>query len=103
MCAGRPRSGLALLGVGALSKVFPLVAVPVVLAWLLGRGLRREAVQGALACVAVLLAGACAALALSPDGALDAVSYHLERPVQIESGAAMVLLRARRRRRWARR
>ncbi len=92
VCAGRPRSGLALLGVGALVKVFPLVAVPVVLAWLLGRGLRREAVQGALACVAVLLAGAGAALALSPDGALDAVSYHLERPVQIESGAAMVLL-----------
>jgi uncharacterized membrane protein len=92
VCAGRPRSGLALLGVGALVKGFPLVAVPVVLAWLLGRGRRREALEGAGACLAVLLAGAGAALAVSPDGAIDALRYHLERPVQIESVAAMLLL-----------
>ena len=92
VCAARPRAGLALLGVGALIKGFPLVALPVVVAWLVGRGLRREAFQGALACLAVLLAGAAAALAVSPDGALDAVRYHLERPVQVESPAALVLL-----------
>jgi hypothetical protein len=92
VCAGRPRAGLALLGVGALVKGFPLVALPVVVAWLVGRGLRREALQGGLACLAVLLAGAAAALAVSPDGALDAVRYHLERPVQVESPAALVLL-----------
>jgi hypothetical protein len=92
VCAGRPRGGLALLGIGALVKGFPLVAVPVVLAWLLGRGMRREAVQGAVACLAVLVAGTGAALAVSPDGALDAVRYHLERPVQVESPVAMVLL-----------
>lgn len=92
VCAGRPRSGLALLGLGALVKGFPLVAVPVVLAWLLGRGRRREALEGAAACLAVLLAGVGAAVAVSPDGALDALSYHLERPVQIESLPAAVLL-----------
>ncbi len=92
VCAERPRAGLALLGIGALVKGFPLVAVPVVLAWLLGRGRRREAVQGALVCLAVLVAGAGMALAVAPDGALDAVRYHLERPVQLESPAAMVLL-----------
>jgi hypothetical protein len=92
VCAGRPRAGLALLGVGALIKGFPLVALPVVVAWLVGRGRRREALQGALVCLAVLLAGAAAALAVSPDGALDAVRYHLERPVQVESPAAVVLL-----------
>jgi hypothetical protein len=92
VCAGRPRAGLALLGVGALIKGFPLVALPVVVAWLVGRGRRREALQGALVCLAVLLAGAAAALAVSPDGALDAVRYHLERPVQVESPAALVLL-----------
>ena len=92
VCAERPRSGLALLGVGALVKGFPLVAVPVVLAWLLGRGRRREALEGALACAAVLFAGAVAALAVSPDGAVDALRYHLERPVQIESVAAMLLV-----------
>jgi uncharacterized membrane protein len=92
VCAGRPRSGLALLAVGALVKGFPLVAVPVVLAWLLGRGRRREALEGAVACLAVLVAGAGVALAVSPDGAVDALRYHLERPVQIESVAAMLLL-----------
>ena len=92
VCADRPRAGLALLGVGALVKGFPLVAVPVVLAWLLGGGRRREAVQGALACLAVLVAGAGTALAVAPDGAVDAVRYHLERPVQLESPVAMVLL-----------
>ena len=92
VCAGRPRAGLALLGAGALVKGFPLVAVPVVLAWLAGRGMRREAVQGGLACVAVVAAGSAAALAVSPDGALDSVRYHLERPVQVESPAAMALL-----------
>lgn len=92
VCADRPRAGLALLGIGALVKGFPLVAVPVVLAWLLGRDRRREAVQGALVCLAVLVAGAGIALAVAPDGALDAVRYHLERPVQLESPAAMALL-----------
>jgi len=92
VCLDKPRSGLAVLGVGVLVKGFPLVAVPVVLAWLLGRGRRREALEGAAACIAVLLAGAVAALAVSPDGAADALRYHLERPVQLESVAAMLLL-----------
>jgi Glycosyltransferase family 87 len=92
VCADRPRAGLALLGIGALVKGFPLVAVPIVLAWLLGAGRQREAVQGALVCLAVVVGGAGMALAVAPDGALDAVRYHLERPVQLESPAALVLL-----------
>jgi hypothetical protein len=91
VCAGRPRAGLALLGVGVLTKGFPLVAVPVVLTWLAARGRRREAWQGGLACLGVMLLGAGAALAVSPEGAADALRYHLERPVQVESTAAMVL------------
>jgi Glycosyltransferase family 87 len=91
VCAGRPRGGLALLGIGALAKGFPLVAVPVVLAWLVGRGMRREAWQGAAACLGVMLIGAGVAVAVSPGGALDALRYHLERPVQVESTAAMFL------------
>ena len=92
VCAERSRAGLALLGLGALVKGFPLVAVPVVLAWLLGRGRRREALEGTVACAAVLLIGAGAAVAVSTDGALDALRYHLERPVQIESVPALALL-----------
>ena len=92
VCRERPRAGLAVLGLGAMTKLFPLVAVPVALVWLLARGRRREAWQGALACAAVMAVVAGAALAISPSGAADAVAYHLDRPVQIESSPALVLL-----------
>jgi len=92
LCRGRPRAGLAVLGLGAMTKLFPLVAVPVALAWLVARGRRREAWRGALACAAAIAVVAGAAFAASPDGALDAVRYHLDRPVQIESSPALVLL-----------
>jgi glycosyl transferase family 87 len=92
LCRDRPRAGMAVLGLGAMTKLFPLVAVPVAIVWLVGRGHRREAWQGALACAATIAVVALAAVAVSPDGAADAVRYHLDRPVQIESSPAMVLL-----------
>lgn len=92
LCRDRPAAALALLGAGAMTKAFPLVAVPVALAWLWGRGERRQALRAAAACAAVMAAVASAALAASPDGAAGAVRYHLDRPVQIESSPAMVLL-----------
>jgi hypothetical protein len=92
VCRDRPRAGLAVLGLGAVTKLFPLVAVPVVLVWLVARGRRREAWQGALACAATIAVLAGAALAVSPDGAADAVRYQLDRPVQTESSPAMLLL-----------
>lgn len=92
LSGARPRAGCALLGVGAMTKGFPLVLAPVALAWLVGRGMRREAWQGALACAAAMALPAGLALAASPDGAFDALRYHVERPVQVESAPAMVLL-----------
>jgi hypothetical protein len=92
LCRDRPRAGLAVLGLGAMTKAFPLVAVPVALVWLVARGRRGEAWQGALACTAVIAVVAGAAVAASPGGAADAVRYHLDRPVQIESSPALVLL-----------
>ena len=59
-----------------MTKLFPLVAVPVAIAWLVARGHRREAWQGALACAATIAVVALAAVAASPDGAADAVRYH---------------------------
>ena len=88
----RPRAGLAVLGLGAITKLFPLVVVPVALAWLVGRSRRRAAWQGALACAAVIAVIGAVAVVASPGGALDAVRYHVDRPVQIESSPALVLL-----------
>ena len=92
LCRDRPRAGLALLGLAAMTKVFPLVALPVAIAWLVGRGRRREAWQGGLACAAVIAVTALAAVAVSPGGAVDALGYHVDRPVQVESSPALVLL-----------
>ena len=87
----RIRLGFVLLGVGAMTKAFPLVVAPVALAWLAGRGEPRAAARGAVALAATLVVIGGAWLALSPEGAWDAVAYHVERPVQVESAPAAVL------------
>lgn len=92
IASGRPRLGFALLGVGTVIKGFPLVVAPVALAWLVGRGDAAGARRGAVALVATLAASAAAWLALSPGGAHDALRFHLERPVQLESSPASALL-----------
>jgi hypothetical protein len=88
---GRTKAGFALLGIGGALKLFPLVAVPIAAAWLFGRARRGEAAAGlAIAAVAVALTVG-AGLALSVEGAGNAVEYHVDRPVQIESLPATVL------------
>jgi hypothetical protein len=58
---------------------------PVALAWLLARGQRRAALHGAVAMTAVVAVAVGAAVAISPHGALDALRWQTERPVQVES------------------
>src|SRR5829696_2685009 len=41
LCHERPRSGMAVLGVGAMTKAFPLVAVPIALTWLVATRTQR--------------------------------------------------------------
>jgi hypothetical protein len=91
VAAGRSKTGFALFGIGGALKLFPLVAVPVAAAWLLGQGRRAEAAAGlAVAAVAVAVTVG-AGIGLSAEGAGNAVEYHVERPVQIESLPATVL------------
>jgi Glycosyltransferase family 87 len=89
---GRPRSGMAALGLAAMIKGFPIVAAPVALAWLASRAGSRTTLQATAALLAALAIPVAAAVALSPSGALDAVEYHLDRPVQLESLPASGLL-----------
>lgn len=91
LCAGRPRGGLAVLGAGVAVKLYPLVVLPVAVAWLVSRGQRRAAVEGTAALAVVVLVTYGAALALSPAGTRDSLAYHAERPVQVESSPAVVL------------
>jgi uncharacterized membrane protein len=85
LVTGRPRSGMAVLGLAAMTKGFPLVAAPVALAWLATRVDRRALLQSAAALLAALALPTAVAVAMSPSGAWEAVTYHLERPVQVES------------------
>ena len=97
-CVGaRPRAGMAVLGLGAMTKFFPLLIAPVALAWLVGRGRRREAWQGAAALLAVLAPARRRRRSRPPRRApLDALRYHLDRPVQVESTAGAGAAGARR-------
>jgi uncharacterized membrane protein len=92
LVAARPRLGFALLGAGAVTKIFPVVVVPVAVAWLLGRGERRAALEGLGAFAATVGVVSVAALALSPGGYADSFEYHLDRPVQVESVPAIGLI-----------
>lgn len=94
LLAGRTATGFALAGVGAMTKAFPLLVAVVALAWLLGRKEGRAAERGALALAVTLVAVGSAWVALSPEGAWDAVAYHLDRPVQVESLPAVALYAA---------
>ena len=87
----RTRSGFVILGVGAAVKAFPLAIVPVAAVWLHARGRTRAAVEGGVLALVPVAAAVAVAVALSPSGAWDAVTYHAKRPVQIESMPATVL------------
>jgi glycosyl transferase family 87 len=85
---GRPTAGFALLGVGAMTKLFPALLVPVAAAWLIASGRGREAARGFIAFAAVV---AALSLPFLGQGYVDAYRYQLDRPVQIESTPASVL------------
>jgi hypothetical protein len=89
---GRPRSGMAVLGVAAMTKGFPIVAAPPALAWVTARFGARTVRQAAAALLAALALPALLALVVSPSGTLEAVEYQLERPVQLESAPATGVL-----------
>ena len=91
MGAGRSKTGFALFGIGGALKLFPLVAVPIAVAWLLGQRRRAEAVTGLVVAAVAVALTVGAAIGLSAEGAGNAVEYHVERPVQIESLPASVL------------
>lgn len=89
---GRPRSGMAVLGVAAMTKGFPIVAAAPALAWVAARYGGRTVRQAVAALLAALVIPALLALAISPSGTLEAVQYQLERPVQLESAPATGVL-----------
>lgn len=87
----RVELGFVLVGLGTMTKAFPLVVAPIALAWLVARGERRAAAHGAAALALTLVVLVAVWVVLSPAGALDSVRFQLERPLQLESSPASVL------------
>ena len=94
LVAGRYRFGLGALGLATAAKLYPALLVPIALAhdWRL-RG-RREALICAGAFLAVIAAIVAPFAVLAPDGVWDSVWGQAERPLQIESLGAGLLLAA---------
>ena len=92
LVSNRLRLGHALLGLGITAKLFPVVFIPLGVAYVWKRAGRREA----LTCLA-LLAGVVGAVflpfvVLSPGGVWHSLSVQLNRPLQVESLGASLLL-----------
>ncbi len=87
-----PAAAGAALGVGVAIKAFPVVAAPILLAWLAARLGRSAALRGLLGLGVTVGLALALALALSPSGFKQALEYQLDRPAQIESAQASVLL-----------
>jgi uncharacterized membrane protein len=91
--AGRDRLGGAALGLAIAAKLYPLVLLPVVVAWVWKRRGRREALVVLAICLGVAAAVFLPFFVLSPAGVASSLSRQLGRPLQIESlGAAFLLV-----------
>ena len=84
----RPQLGFLALGIGTMTKLFPALLAVVAVVWLVARGERRAALRGAALFAAVVV---LVSLPLSGSGYVDSFTFHLDRPVQIESTPASVL------------
>ena len=91
---GRARLGLAVLGIAVAAKIYPLVLLPPLLIYLARRHGRREAAIGLGAFAAALAVIVVPFALIAPDGLWDSVSRQLDRPLQIESLGASLLLAA---------
>ena len=91
--ANRPTAAGLLLGLGALAKLFPIVAAPALaIAWLAPRDDRRL-VRFGLAIALTIALGELPFLAIAGIDALSFLGYQAQRGLEIESvGAGVVLL-----------
>jgi hypothetical protein len=94
LVGGRPVLACALLAAGTLAKAYPVVLLPLALVELWRRGRGRALVQGIVAALAVLAAGAGPFLVLAPHGLWWTVQDQLGRPLQIESLVSAFLVAA---------
>jgi hypothetical protein len=89
---GRPRLGLAVLGVAVSAKAYPVVLLPLALAYTWRRRGRRDTGVALAVFLAVFAAIVVPFAVLSSGGVWGSFHRQAERPLQIESLASSVLL-----------
>jgi hypothetical protein len=92
LVTGRDRLGGALLGAGIAIKLYPLVLLPLAVAWTWRRRGRRCALESLGLATAVVVLAYLPFLVLAPDGVASSIARQLGRPLQIETLGAGVLL-----------
>ena len=90
--AARRRLAFAALALGTAAKVYPVLALPVLIAVAWRRHGRADTLAGLGVFAAVLAAVVVPFLAIAPDGVWDAFARQSTRPLQIESLGAATLL-----------
>ncbi|MBE0428503.1 MAG: DUF2029 domain-containing protein [Thermoleophilia bacterium] len=88
----RRRLAWLLIGVGIMTKVVPVLMAPVFLIVHFRRRQYREMLTGPVLALLVALLIALPFLLASPSGLATAFTYHVERPLQLESSWASPLL-----------
>ena len=88
----RWRTAWALLAAAVALKLAPIVLVPLLIVWHRRHRGGRAAMGGAVLAAAGVIATLLPFIALSPSGVWRMFSYHLDRPLQIESLGSAYLL-----------
>jgi hypothetical protein len=94
LVSGRSRLGCAALGLAVAAKVYPVVLLPLALAYVWKSEGRREALVGGAWCAGVVAACFAPFVALAPGGVWHSVTTQLTRPLQLESLGSSFLLAA---------
>ena len=92
LLAGRDRLGAGILGAAIAVKLYPVVLVPVLVAWVWRRQGRRAAVAALAICAVVALVSFLPFLVMAPEGVASSLWRQLGRPLQIESLGSAALL-----------
>lgn len=88
----RMTTAWVLLAVAVLVKLVPLAFIPVLLIVHMRRHGGSDAARGAVIGLAVIAVVVIPLALLGPSGLWDSVSYHLDRPLQLESTGAAYLM-----------
>jgi hypothetical protein len=94
LVAGRDLLGGAVLGAAIATKLFPVVLVPLGLAWVWRRRGRPAALRWLGVVAAVCAAAYLPFAVLAPGGVGHSLAVQIERPLQIESLGSALLLAA---------